>query len=176
VARKLGVKSAVIGEEGWEEADIICFNGHCSVHQLFLPEHVEFFRRKIPRIKIVVHPECSPEVCQMADFVGSTSQILKFVASQPADQPMAIGTEIHFVNRLKRDYNPHIYPLSSTRPECPSMGETRLEDLYHLLNTLQKVEKGEAPATSLAPYQIEVEGEVARKARLALNQMVSLTS
>jgi quinolinate synthase len=74
VARMMGVKASVIREDNWQEADIICYNGHCSVHQLFMPEHVEFFKEKYPGIKIVVHPECSPEVCEMADFVGSTSQ------------------------------------------------------------------------------------------------------
>lgn len=141
VAKKLGVNGTIIGEKGWEKGDIICFNGHCAVHQLFRIEQVEFYRAKIPDIKIVVHPEAPPAVCERADFVGSTSQILKYVKTLPSTQPIAIGTEIHFVNRLKRDFNPNIYPLSSTRAECPSMGETRLEDLYHLLKWLEEKSK-----------------------------------
>ncbi|WP_456469788.1 quinolinate synthase NadA, partial [Caminibacter sp.] len=115
VAKMLEVKSSVIGDENWQSADIICFNGHCSVHQLFMPEHIEFYKKKYPEIKIVVHPECSPEVCEMADFVGSTSQILNYVKEHPKDL-MAIGTEYNFVHRMKRDINPNIYILSSTKP------------------------------------------------------------
>jgi len=165
VAKMMNVKASVIGEEKWQEADIICFDGHCSVHQLFMPEHVEFFKEKYPEIKIVVHPECSPEVCEKADFVGSTSQILKYVKEHPNDL-MAIGTEFNFVNRMKRDINPNIYILSSTKPECPSMNETTLKELYDLLIAIDENR----------PYnEIEVDENVAKNALKALNKMMELS-
>jgi len=165
VAKMMNVKASVIGEEKWQEADIICFDGHCSVHQLFMPEHVEFFKEKYLEIKIVVHPECSPEVCEKADFVGSTSQILKYVKEHPNDL-MAIGTEFNFVNRMKRDINPNIYILSSTKPECPSMNETTLKELYDLLIAIDENR----------PYnEIEVDENVAKNALKALNKMMELS-
>jgi quinolinate synthase len=165
VARMMGLKAAVIGEDNWQDADIICYNGHCSVHQLFMPEHVEFFKEKYPGIKIVVHPECSPEVCEMADFVGSTSQILNYVKEHNNDL-MAIGTEYNFVHRMKRDINPNIYILSSTKPECPSMNETNLEELYKLLKA---IDEGK-------PYnEITVDETVKQNALKALQRMMELS-
>ena len=165
VARMMGVKASVIGEDNWQNADIICYNGHCSVHQLFMPEHVEFFKEKYPGIKIVVHPECSPEVCEMADFVGSTSQILNYVKEHSNDL-MAIGTEYNFVHRMKRDINPNIYILSSTKPECPSMNETTLEELYKLLKA---IDEGK-------PYnEIKVDDEIKQNALKALQKMMELS-
>jgi len=165
VAKMLEVKSSVIGDENWQSADIICYNGHCSVHQLFMPEHVEFYKEKYPGIKIVVHPECAPEVCEMADFVGSTSQILNYVKEHPKDL-MAIGTEYNFVHRMKRDINPNIYILSSTKPECPSMNETTIKELHDLLVA---IDKGR-------PYnEIKVDETVKQNALKALQRMMELS-
>ncbi len=164
IANFLGVTSKIIGEENWQKADIICYDGLCSVHQLFMPEHVEFFKEKYPNIKIVVHPECSPEVCKMADFIGSTSQILNYVKEHP-NELMAIGTEFNFVNRLKR-INPNIFILSSTKPECPSMNETTLKELYNLLIAIDQNK----------PYnEIEVDKTIAKNALKALNKMLELS-
>jgi len=164
MAKKLGLTSKVIGEESWQKADIICFDGHCSVHQLFMPEHVDFFKEKYPDIKIVVHPECSPEVCEKADFIGSTSQILNYVKEHPNER-MAIGTEFNFVNRMKRDINPNIFILSSTKPECPSMNETTLKDLYNLLKA---IDEGK-------PYnEIKVNENIAKNALKSLNTMLEI--
>ena len=164
MAKKLGLTSKIIGETSWQEADIICFDGHCSVHQLFMPEHVEFYKEKYPDIKIVVHPECSPEVCEKADFIGSTSQILNYVKSHPNER-MAIGTEFNFVNRMKRDINPNIYILSSTKPECPSMNETTLKELYALLKAIDEQK----------PYnEIQVDEKIAKNALKALNKMLEI--
>ena len=165
IANMMNLKSSIIGENNWENADIICYNGHCSVHQLFMPEHVEFFKEKYPQIKIVVHPECSPEVVKMADFVGSTSQILRYVKEHPNDL-MAIGTEYNFVHRMKRDINPNIYILSSTKPECPSMNETTLKELYNLLVAIDEKK----------PYnKIEVDENIKQNALKALNKMMELS-
>jgi len=164
MAKKLGLTSKVIGEKNWQEADVICFDGHCSVHQLFMPEHIEFYKEKYPNIKIVVHPECSPEVCEMADFVGSTSQILNYVKENP-NEKMAIGTEFNFVNRMKRDINPNIYILSSTKPECPSMNETTLKDLYNLLKA---IDEGK-------PYnEVKVDEKTYKNALKSLNKMLEI--
>ena len=164
MAKKLGLTSKIIGERGYQEADIICFDGHCSVHQLFMPEHVEFFKEKYPDIKIVVHPECNPDVCEMADFVGSTSQILNYV-KEHKNEKLAIGTEYNFVNRMKRDINPNIFILSSTKPECPSMNETTLKELYELLKA---IDDGK-------PYnEIKVDKEISKNALKSLNTMMEI--
>ena len=127
IAIDMGLKSCVIGDgSNPKDADIICYNGFCSVHQLFEVEDIEFYRKKFPNILVATHPECKPEVCAKSDFVGSTSQIIKYVKSLPKEQKVVIGTEFNMVNRLREE---NTYVLSSTKPECPTMNETRLEDL-----------------------------------------------
>ena len=164
IAKMLKITAKVIGEKDFEKADMICFNGHCSVHQLFMPEHVMFYKEKYPDIKIVVHPECSPEVVELADFAGSTSQILNYVKNHPNDK-LAIGTEFNFVNRLRK-INPNIYILSSTKPQCPSMNETTLKELYELLVSIDKGEE---------KNKIEVDKKTAEDAKIALQRMMELS-
>ncbi|PJF25353.1 MAG: quinolinate synthase, partial [Phototrophicales bacterium] len=76
-------------------AKIILWRGHCSVHQQFRPEHVDLWRRHHPDINIIVHPECMMEVVDKADYVGSTSYIVKTIDGAPAGSKWSVGTEIH---------------------------------------------------------------------------------
>ncbi len=163
-AIQMGLKSCVIGigECDPNEADVICFNGFCSVHQLFTPEDIEFYRRKYPNIKIAVHPECDPKVTALADFVGSTSQLIKYVNELDIDQKVAVGTEYNLVNRMRKT---NTYVLSSTKPECPTMNETTLEDLYH---TLKSIEDGN-PIN-----EIFVDEHTIKYAKLALTRMLEV--
>jgi len=163
IANMMGLKSCVLGDgSDPKEADIICYDGFCSVHQLFSVDDIEFYRAKYPGILIAVHPECDPAICDRADFVGSTSQLIKYIKELPEDQKVAVGTEFNMVNRLRPS---NTYILSSTKPECPTMNETTLEDLY---NTLKAIEEGE-PIN-----EIEVDEETAYWARIALERMMAL--
>ena len=163
IANMMGLKSCVIGDgTDPKEADIICYDGFCSVHQLFSVEDIEFYRAKYPGILIAVHPECDPAICDRADFVGSTSQLIKYITELPSDQKVAVGTEFNMVNRLRPS---NTYILSSTKPECPTMNETTLEDLY---NALKSIEEG-APIN-----EIEVDEETAHWAKIALERMMAL--
>jgi len=129
IANQMKLKSCVIGDGSNPlDADIICYDGFCSVHQLFTLEDIAFYRKKYKDIIIAVHPECDPAICDASDFVGSTSQLIKYIKELPKEQKVAVGTEFNMVNRL-RDGN--TYVLSSTKPECPTMNETTLEDLYN---------------------------------------------
>ena len=163
-ANSMGLKSCVIGEGECDpkEADVICFNGFCSVHQLFTVSDVEFYRQKFPGIKIAVHPECDPKVVDIADFVGSTSQLIKYVSELDPEQKVAVGTEYNLVHRM-RDKN--TYVLSATKPECPTMNETTLEDLYLTLKSIED----EKPIN-----EIFVEDKVAHYANLALERMLEI--
>ncbi len=145
-----------------KESDIICYNGFCSVHQLFVPEDIEFYRNKFPGIKIISHPECMPSVCTASDFVGSTSQIINYIKELDPEQKVAVGTEFNLVNRLRKK---NTYVLSSTKPECPTMNETTLEDLY---NTLKSIEDDKIIS------EIQVDPEVAKWAKIALERMFEI--
>ncbi len=162
-AKQIGLKSAVVGIDDIEDvknADIICFNGFCSVHQLFTPEDVDFYREKYPDILVAVHPECDPAVVEKADFVGSTSQLIKYITEDISpEQKVVVGTEFNMVNRLREK---NTYVLSSTKPECPTMNETTLEDLY---NTLLSIKN------KTYDNEITIDEDVAKYAKIALNRM-----
>jgi quinolinate synthase len=85
-------------------AKVILWKGHCSVHQRFLPEHVDRIRSRYPGIQVIVHPECRWEVCQKADGIGSTERLIKIVQDAPAGAKFAVGTEIHLVNRMGKEF------------------------------------------------------------------------
>jgi quinolinate synthase len=163
-ANQMGLRSCVIGvgECDPNEADVICYNGFCSVHQLFTPKDIEFYRNKYPGIKIAVHPECDPSVVAIADFTGSTSQLIKYVSELDPEQKVAVGTEYNLVNRMRAK---NTYVLSATKPECPTMNETTLEDLY---NTLRSIEDGK-PIN-----EIFVDEHTVKYAKLALDRMLEI--
>lgn len=171
LAQKHSIPSAVLGVSSKEEvlrAEIICYDGFCSVHQLFSVEDIEFYRAKFPDILIATHPECPPEVVAKSDFVGSTSQIINFVNSLEPTQRVAVGTEFNLVNRLRKPVNGvnYTFVLSSTKPECPTMNETTLEDI---INVLRAYERGE-------PYnEIKLDEEVSALAKRALDKMMELS-
>jgi len=163
IANMMGLKSCVIGDgKDPNEADIICYDGFCSVHQLFTVDDVNFYRKRYPGIKIAVHPECDPAVVAVSDFCGSTSQLIKYVNELPEDQKVAVGTEYNLVHRMREK---NIYVLSSTKPECPTMNETTLEDLYR---TLKEIEKGEVV------NEIFVDENTRKWANIALERMLEL--
>ncbi|AFI03486.1 quinolinate synthase NadA [Helicobacter cetorum] len=164
------LKSAILGINSKEEiqnADVICYNGFCSVHQLFKLEDIEFYRQKYPDILIAVHPECEPSVVQNADFSGSTSQIIEFVENLSLNQKVAIGTESNLVNRLKAKRNhQNTFILSSSLALCPTMNETTLEDVFEVLKAYKN---------HRAINTIELKDEVAYYAKIALTKMMELS-
>ncbi|MBN2782099.1 MAG: quinolinate synthase NadA [Campylobacterales bacterium] len=163
IANEMGLKSCVIGDgKDLNQSDIICYDGFCSVHQLFTVEDIEFYRKKYPDILIAVHPECDPAVCQASDFVGSTSQLIKYIADLDPEQKVAVGTEFNMVNRLREK---NTYVLSSTKPECPTMNETTLLDVY---NTLKAIDDGN-PIN-----EIQVDEKTQKWAKIALERMMAL--
>ena len=103
-----GIRSsgAAKRRSGWRRAGMLLWKGHCAVHQRFLPSHVDQVRAKYPGIQVIVHPECRYEVCQKADALGSTEQLIARVEEAPAGSIFAIGTEIHLVNRLAKRFAP----------------------------------------------------------------------
>ena len=163
IATMINKTASLVGEEGFENSDIICYDGLCSVHQLFEVSDVQFYKERYPDILVVAHPEAKPEVCNLCDFVGSTSQLLNFIENLPPEQKVAVGTEYNFVKRLK---HPNSFVLSSTKPECPSMNETNLENLYNLMVA---IDKGE-------PFnEIIISKQVEEGARIALERMMVLS-
>ncbi|MGC8639224.1 MAG: quinolinate synthase NadA [Isosphaeraceae bacterium] len=149
-----------------EQARVLLWKGHCSVHQMFKPTHVAQFRRQFPGIKILVHPECMMEVVDQADEVGSTELIIKTIEAAPAGSSWAIGTELHLVNRLAALHpDKTIHFLSPMVCMCATMYRI---DLPHLAWCLENLVQG-TPVN-----RISVDPEVAGWARSALERMLAL--
>src|ERR1700690_117542 len=80
-----------------KDSTLLLWKGHCSVHQRFRPEHVATARTEHPGVQVIVHPECSHDVVEVADRVGSTERIQDWVAAAPPGAVIAVATEIHMV-------------------------------------------------------------------------------
>ncbi len=128
-------------EAALKDSRVILWKGHCSVHQMFRPEHVETFREQHPDIKILVHPECPREVNDLADVSGSTGKIIETVQNSPPGTEWAIGTELHLVNRLKAEHpEQEIHFLSPVICMCATMYRI---DLAHLAWTIENLLEGD---------------------------------
>ena len=157
---------------GLSEAEVkrsrfLLWKGHCSVHQRFRPAHIEAFRAEHPDGIVVTHPECSYEVCSMADQVGSTDAIIKAVAAAPTGSVIGVGTEIHLVHRLNEEA-PDKTVVSLDPLVCPCSTMFRI-DGPHLAWTLEELVAGNVV------NRITVPETVAADARLALDRMLAIT-
>ena len=152
--------------EQLERSRVILWQGHCSVHAMFRPEHVDAMRAHLPGVRILVHPECSMEVVDKADLVGSTSFILRQVEEAPAGTAWAIGTELHLVKRLEKNHPEQtIRFLSPTVCMCATMYRI---DLAHLCWSLEHVERGKPVNV------IRVDDETATWALTSLERMLAV--
>lgn len=149
-------------------AKMILWKGHCSVHQRFLPEHVDRVRREEPGMQVVVHPECRWEVCQKADALGSTERIIELIERAPAGASFAVGTEIHLVNRLARRFAPlgkRVITLDESGCLCTTMYRISPQ---HLAWTLENL------VEEHVVNRIQVDERVKRWARVALDRMLEI--
>ena len=152
--------------EALRAARIILWKGYCSVHQRFLPKHVENVRGAYPGVKVIVHPECRFEVAQLADCIGSTEQIIRTVTAGQPGTTWAVGTEIHLVNRLSKECTDRrVMSLDSSVCVCTTMFRISPQ---HLLWTLENLVEG------CVVNRIAVADETRHWARTALERMLSL--
>ncbi len=153
--------------EAIRRARLILWKGHCSVHQMFQPAHVDHFRRQYAEGRVIVHPECHEEVVNRADLVGSTEFIIKTVTAAPAGSVWAVGTELNLVNRLKRDLpDKKVFFLSSTVCQCATMFRI---DAAHLCWAMENLADGHVV------NRIVVPDDDKRWAKIALDRMMSVS-
>jgi len=154
--------------ERLRRARVILWKGHCSVHQRFLPEHVDKVRAKYPGIKVIVHPECRWEVCQKADGIGSTEGLIKMIKESPAGTRFAVGTEIHLVNRMGKEFakeNKMVITLDDSGCLCTTMFRISPQ---HLCWALENLVDGQVV------NRIQVPEEVKYWSRVALDRMLEI--
>ncbi len=159
-------KSGGNNPEVYARAKAILWRGHCSVHQNFQAQHPEIMKQRYPGIKVLVHPECSWEVVQKADHVGSTRQIIETIEASPAGSKWAVGTEHHLVNRLANEHkDKFICTLAPFACQCSTMFRISPEALLERLEEL---------CAGKLTNEIKVDKETTRWSLIALERMLSM--
>jgi quinolinate synthase len=139
--------------------DILCWNGFCPTHFRVTPEMVSEARKKHPAAVVLVHPECPGGVCDMADAVLSTGQMLEFVRKSDKKE-FIIGTEKGILHQLEKQNPGKAFYLVTKDLICPNMKKITLEKVLASLAGLQ--------------FQIEVPEDIRRRAERALQRMVEI--
>jgi quinolinate synthase len=150
-----------------KEAKFLLWKGHCSIHQRFSAQQVADFRAEHPDGLVVIHPESPHDAVLAADEVGSTDFIIKTVEAAAPGSTIAIGTEIHLVNRLAQEH-PDKTIVSLDPLICPCSTMNRI-DLPHLAWVLDEVLAGRTQ------NRISVDPHTAEWARAALQRMLDIT-
>lgn len=137
--------------------DFIKWEGYCPVHSEILPHHILKAKQLHPRAKVIVHPECKPDITELADVVTSTEGMSRYIKSSP-EKEFIIGTEIGIIHRLKKE-NPdkHFYPASD-KAVCEDMKKINLEKVLRSLETMS--------------YEITLPQDIMDKARLSIERML----
>lgn len=146
------------------QASLVLWPGLCSIHARFSVDQIAAVRRADPTCKIIVHPECSPEVVRASDAAGSTSYIIKYVESAPAGSHIYVGTEINLVRRLEREHagRLRVEPLRSSA--CSHMAKVTPAKLHR---TLEQIANGTASPVVIDPA-------VKETARAAIERMLEV--
>ena len=141
--------------------NIITYPGFCPTHLQIRPEDIEKMRNLYPNAEVLAHPECHQSVSSIADFVGSTTAIMKYAIESDKKQ-FIIATEKGVVDRLQRDYPEKEFILVKEDIICPNMKWHTLTDIY---NALDKEE-----------HEINVDAKIAEKALKCINRMLEVSS
>lgn len=152
-----------------KNAKILLWKGHCSVHQMFQPQHIIRFRNQYPNGVVISHPECSYEVCKASDYVGSTEYIIKTIAAAESGTHWLVGTELNLVSRITEEFKAQgkiIQFMSPMVCMCSTMARI---DPQHLAWTLENLVNGNVV------NQIKVPETEAGLARIALDRMLKIS-
>lgn len=141
--------------------DVITYPGFCPTHLQIRPEDIEKARAEYPDALVLAHPECHQSVTKLADYVGSTTGIMKYAIESDKKQ-FIIATEKGVVDRLKRDYPDKEFILIKDSIICPNMKWHTLTDIY---NALEKEE-----------HEITVDKEIASKALNCIDRMLNVSA
>ena len=139
--------------------ELILWKGHCITHAKVKPDNVKLVREQYPNAQVLIHPECHPSVVALADFVGSTSEIIEY-AKQSEAKTFVIGTEVGVVSYLKMQLPHKEFLLLHSGLVCPNMKKTRLESVYKALLNKQ--------------YEVQVPDNLASQARQTLERMLAV--
>ena len=139
-----------------KDKEIVFWPGYCPTHMGIKVADLETLREQHPAAEILVHPECTPEVIEMADFAYSTEGIIKHVTSSPKRE-FIIGTESNMLHRLRKEAPGKVF-YDVPNATCPNMREITLENVRDSLVKTQ--------------HKIELPADLIRKARVPLERMI----
>jgi quinolinate synthase len=142
------------------EKNIIPWNGFCITHHKIKAEDVIKIKELHKDSLLLVHPECKPEIVEMADFAGSTKQIIDYATESKHDKFM-IGTEMGVLYKLKKQNPDKIFYLMSQGLICPNMKKTSLLSVYNSLNDMK--------------YEISIDEDIRARAKNSLDRMLELS-
>jgi len=152
--------------EQMRDARMLLWRGHCSVHGRFTAACADDVRTRIPGVTVIVHPECTYDVVEKADVVGSTEKIIATITAAAPGTAWAVGTELNLVKRLAlQNPDKEIVYLDKTVCFCSTMNRI---DLPHLVWALESLVAGHVV------NQITVDPETQQWARAALDRMLAL--
>ncbi len=164
VPRVLFVPDTYLGTyvgEQLKDVEVITYPGYCPTHLRIRPEDILEQKKVYPDAEVLVHPECHKEVVKLADFVGSTTGIMKR-AKESSAKTFIIVTELGVVERLERDFPDKKFVLVSPKAVCANMKWIHLKDILNSLEAEQ--------------HEIDVDPELAKKAYAPIEKMVSINS
>lgn len=150
-------------------ARILLWKGHCSVHQMFQPGHIERWRKQHPDGLVISHPESSLDVCIRSDYVGSTEYIIKTIEAGAPGTHWLVGTELNLVNRLAEEMKPQGKVVQFMAPTVCMCSTMQRIDPQHLAWTLENLADGNVV------NQIKVPEHEAELARIALDRMLAVS-
>ena len=116
------------------EKNFIFNDGYCHVHASIRKDQVEAAKKAHPNAPFIVHPECRPEILDLADFIGSTSEIIDYASSADAKE-FIIGTELGVLYELKKQNPDKTFYSAGSAQCCPNMKKITLEKIVHVLET-----------------------------------------
>lgn len=164
VPRVLFVPDTYLGTyvgEQLKDVEVITYPGYCPTHLRIRPEDILERKKQYPDAEVLVHPECHKEVVKLADFVGSTTGIMKR-AKESSAKTFIIVTELGVVERLERDFPDKKFVLVSPKAVCANMKWIHLEDILNSLEAEQ--------------HEIDVDPDLAKRAYAPIEKMVSINS
>ncbi|MHA1298609.1 MAG: quinolinate synthase NadA [Candidatus Helarchaeota archaeon] len=131
----------------------------CIVHQRFKASYIKNLKIKHPKAIILAHPECPPEVQQIADYIGSTSQMEKYVVNSDHEE-FIIATEIGLIHKLERIVKNKILYKADDNPVCYNMKKNTLETIKYVIENQPE------------EFLVTIPEEIAEKNRILLNEMI----
>lgn len=141
------------------EKRMILYPGYCITHDRLTAEEVKQARQSCPEAKVMVHPECRPEVIELADAVLSTSQMVRY-AKESSATTFLVGTEMGLLHRMYLENAGKTFYLISPSLICPNMKQTRLETVIETMK--------------LKRNRVTVPEEIRVRAKRALDRMLAV--